>query len=114
MKRLDVLMPSRNSYSDVMLGWPSSMMTALAVVPPMSNTIVSFSPRACARREPADHAARRPGCHDQHRLFACARTAATMPPFEVITSTGAAMPMLAQAVLEPLQVAAHVPRAGRH
>ena len=52
MKRLDVLMPSRNSYSEVTLGWPSSMMTALAVVPPMSNTMVSLSPRARASSEP--------------------------------------------------------------
>ena len=41
MKRLDVLMPSRNSYSDVMLGRPFSMIVAFAVVPPMSKTIAS-------------------------------------------------------------------------
>ena len=43
-------MPSRNSYSEVMLGRPSSMMTALAVVPPMSNTMRSGSPRAAPSR----------------------------------------------------------------
>ena len=63
-------MPSRNSYSDVMLGRPSSMITALAVVPPMSNTMRS---RLAARRTQArraDHAARRARGHHEHRLLA--------------------------------------------
>ena len=91
MKRLEVLIPSLNSYSDVMLGWPSSMMTALAVVPPMSNTIVSFSPRACASREPPTTPPAGPDATTSTG-FSLAVDAAIMPPFEVITRTGADIP----------------------
>ncbi len=92
MKRLDVLMPSRNSYSDVMLGCPSSTITALAVVPPMSNTIASLSPPACARRIPPITPPAGPDATTRTGRSPAA-DAATMPPFDVITSTGAAMPI---------------------
>ena len=92
MKRLDVLMPSRNSYSDVMLGRPSSMMVALAVVPPMSKMIVSFSVRAAARRAPPITPPAGPDATTSTG-FSHALAAATIPPFEVMTNTGAAMPM---------------------
>ena len=49
-KRLGDEMPSRNSYSLVIAGFPSSMIAALAVVPPMSKTIASRSLVTSPRR----------------------------------------------------------------
>ena len=85
-------MPSRNSYSDVMLGRPSSMITALAVVPPMSNTMRSRSPRAAPSRAAPITPPAGPEA-TTNTGFSQAVSAASMPPLEVMTRIGAAMPI---------------------
>ena len=85
-------MPSRNSYSEVMLGRPSSTMTALAVVPPMSKTMRSLSLRAAPRRVAPITPPAGPDA-TTNTGFSPALEAASMPPLEVMTRIGALMPM---------------------
>jgi len=76
-----------------MLGRPSSMITALAVVPPMSKTMRSGSPRAMPRRAPPITPPAGPDATTNTGLSE-AVCAASMPPFDVITRIGATIPAL--------------------
>ena len=92
MNRLGVLIPSRNSYSEVMETRPSSTSEALAVVPPMSNAIRFFVPATRPRRAAPATPAEGPDW-TAYTGFSPAARVPTTPPFEVITSSGARMPM---------------------
>jgi hypothetical protein len=81
-------MPSRNSYSEVMLGRPASMMTALAVVPPMSKTMRSDQPRAAPSRAAPITPPAGPDATTNTGVSQ-ALGAASMPPLEVMTRIGA-------------------------
>ena len=92
MKRLGAEMPSRNSYSLVIAGRPALMIAALAVVPPMSNTMASRSPVTSPRRAaPVTPPAGPDATANTGRSQA--RVTPIMPPFDAITWIGASTPM---------------------
>ncbi len=94
MKRLGVLMPARNSYSLVRATAPPWISEALAVVPPMSKAMRSGQPEATpSRAAPTTPAA---GPEPMKKAgFSAASAARAQPPFELTTSSGAAMPIAA-------------------
>ena len=94
MKRLGVLIPSRNSYSEVSDTRPRSTSEALAVVPPMSNAIRSRAPATVPSRAAPATPAAGPEPTQKTGLRAAAR-ALTTPPLDAMTSSGAAMPIRA-------------------
>ena len=91
MKRLGVEMPSRNSYSDVSIGSPFSMIDALAVVPPMSNAIASACPFAWPSRAApiTPPAGPDPTAKTGMSLAVSTRI---MPPDDATTRSGAVIP----------------------
>ena len=95
MKRLDVLMPSRNSYSDVMLGWPSSMIDGLGG---RAAHVEHDEVAVAARARPSRAAPTTPPAGPEATTntgFSLAARAPIMPPLEVMTRIGAVTPMRA-------------------
>ncbi|MNV79635.1 hypothetical protein D3C71_1731950 [compost metagenome] len=85
-------MPSRNSYSLVSEGWPPAMIEALAVVPPMSNTIRSASPP----RWPISTAPATPPAGPEATAktgLSVAEAMPIIPPLEAMTCSEALTPM---------------------
>ncbi len=92
MKRLEVLIPSRNSYSVVRETRPPSTSEAFAVVPPMSNAIRFGVSATCpSRAAPATPAAGPEPTAKTGR--SPAPRAPTTPPLEATTRSGASTPI---------------------
>ena len=84
-------MPAPTSYSVARVNSPSSISDAFAVVPPMSNVIALAMPmRRASARTPTTPAA---GPDSMMCIgVAAAASAVIRPPFDCISSSGAATP----------------------